>query len=196
MLHLRGPSLPSLLHHPRCIRHPPLPLHIFPAPHSARHASSLTSRILPPAIHFRRRDPERKVRRTKPLPLSPSRLPQSARYRRIFYYTLAFLVSGGVTYTALQPDNFVNHVVQGFIRCSRVTWALARCVYDYRMTMRRVDESEDETRMRMSECHLRCAHRALVVFEKNGGIYIKLGQHLAALSYLIPIVMIPFGPNC
>src|SRR5208282_5365429 len=59
---------------------------------------------------------------------------------------------------------------------------------DYRMTMRRKFEDEEDQVKDMSECHLRCARRALRVFEKNGGIYIKLGQHLAALSYLIPIV--------
>jgi aarF domain-containing kinase len=56
------------------------------------------------------------------------------------------------------------------------------------MTMRRKFAEEEDASMDMSECHLRCAKRALKVFEKNGGIYIKLGQHLAALSYLIPIV--------
>jgi aarF domain-containing kinase len=49
---------------------------------------------------------------------------------------------------------------------------------------------EEEGSKAMSDCHLRCAARALFVFEKNGGIYIKLGQHLAALSYLIPIVCV------
>lgn len=30
----------------------------------------------------------------------------------------------------------------------------------------------------LSECHQRCANRTLKVLEKNGGIFIKLGQHL------------------
>ena len=55
--------------------------------------------------------------------------------------------------------------------------------------MRRNSElSEEEAAKAMSDCHFRCARRALNAFEKNGGIYIKIGQHLAALSYLIPIV--------
>jgi aarF domain-containing kinase len=56
------------------------------------------------------------------------------------------------------------------------------------MVMRRKYGDEEDAAKEMSDCHLRCATRALKVFEKNGGIYIKLGQHLAALSYLIPIV--------
>jgi aarF domain-containing kinase len=173
---------------PPCLRHPLLP----PPPIKPllnRQTSSLASRILPPALSFRRSNPQRKVRRTRPLPLSPTKSVYYRRYRRLLYYTIAFLVSGGVTYTALQPDNIVNHVIHGVIRCSRVTWALAHSVYDYRMTMRRKYENEEEGRKAMSECHLRSASRALHVFEKNGGIYVKLGQHLAALSYLIPIVI-------
>ena len=66
--------------------------------------------------------------------------------------------------------------------------ALIQCVYDYRMVMRKSFDEDITAAQEMSSCHLRSAHRALEVFEKNGGIYIKLGQHLAALSYLLPIV--------
>jgi len=89
----------------------------------------------------------------------------------------------------LQPDNVVNHVFQGFVRCGRVSLALVTCVVDYRLVMRRKYEDDEEKGRVMGETHTRCANRALRVFEKNGGIYIKLGQHLAALSYLIPIVL-------
>ena len=166
---------------PQCTRHilrPQYPCHI-------RHSSFLPSTVLPPSLIRRR---QKTVRKSKPLPISPSPTPRFRRKRRLVWYTLAFVIAGAVTYTALQPDNFVNHVFHGVVRCSRVTVALVHCVYDYRMTMRRKFEDEEDQVKDMSECHLRCARRALRVFEKNGGIYIKLGQHLAALSYLIPIV--------
>ena len=154
--------------------------------------SSLSPRsFLLPSLHKQR---DRKVRKTKPLPVSPSRFSHSRRRSRLILYTLAFLLSGALTYTALQPDNHVNHVFHGIVRCSRIGVALVECVYDYRMTMRRKYTDEEEKRMDMSECHTRCATRTLKVFEKNGGIYIKLGQHLAALSYLIPIVSPSFLP--
>ena len=38
------------------------------------------------------------------------------------------------------------------------------------------DESEREAMLKA--CHKRCAERTLKVLEKNGGIFIKLGQHL------------------
>ncbi|KPI37073.1 ABC1 family protein MCP2 [Cyphellophora attinorum] len=35
-------------------------------------------------------------------------------------------------------------------------------------------------------CHKRCADRTLEVIEKNGSIFIKLGQHLSSMGYLLP----------
>jgi aarF domain-containing kinase len=37
-----------------------------------------------------------------------------------------------------------------------------------------------------NEVHLRAANRLLQLCQKNGGVYIKIGQHLANLDYLIP----------
>jgi hypothetical protein len=174
----------------QCIRHIPRLSFSLPSQHQCirRQSSSLTSRVFPPPV-LRRRD--KKVRKTRPLPLNPSPTPPFRRRRRIIWYALAFIASGCITYTALHPDNSVTHTFHGVIRCSRVTVALAHCVYDYRMAMRRKHDTEEEATQDMSDCHLRCAQRALRVFEKNGGIYIKIGQHLAALSYLIPIVGSP-----
>lgn len=180
----------SLLSRPACTRYiprHPSPWLNHPQPLSSRPSTSLASRILPPALRSRR--DSKKVRKTKPLPLSPSPVPRYRRRLRYLWYALGFIVSGGITYTVLQPDNFANHVFHGVVRNWRVTVALVHCVYDYRMVMRRKYNNEEDRTREMSECHTRCAKRTLKVFEKNGGIYIKLGQHLAALSYLIPIVL-------
>lgn len=50
----------------------------------------------------------------------------------------------------------------------------------YRSTLKKRDGLEDgeEQEKLLSECHKRCAVRTLKVLEKNGGIFIKLGQHL------------------
>ncbi len=171
----------SLFSRPQCIRYTlrrQYPSHI-------RQSSFLTSTTLLPSLTRHR---PKIVRKSTPLPISPFPTPRFRRKRRFIWYTLAFFISGTVTYTALQPDNFVKHMFLGVVRCSRVTVALVHCVYDYRMTMQRKFDDEEDQAKDMSECHLRSARRALRVFEENGGIYIKLGQHLAALSYLIPIV--------
>lgn len=54
----------------------------------------------------------------------------------------------------------------------------------YRTTLneRETTEDHDEKGKLLSACHQRCAERTLSVLEKNGGIFIKLGQHLACLE--------------
>jgi aarF domain-containing kinase len=50
----------------------------------------------------------------------------------------------------------------------------------YRTTLnaRETTADQDEQENMLKACHKRCAERTLVVLEKNGGIFIKLGQHL------------------
>ncbi|TLD05803.1 uncharacterized protein PgNI_08289 [Pyricularia grisea] len=87
-------------------------------------------------------------------------------------------------------------------RCGRVAAALALCINDYRSTLKKRDGLEDanEQEKLLSECHKRCAVRTLKVLEKNGGIFIKLGQHLSAMNYLLPIewttTFIPLQDRC
>ncbi|KAF9101198.1 hypothetical protein BGX29_005890 [Mortierella sp. GBA35] len=47
-------------------------------------------------------------------------------------------------------------------------------------------EDDAERARRMSALHTRSANRLREMLSKNGGIYIKLGQHLASLKYLLP----------
>ncbi len=74
----------------------------------------------------------------------------------------------------------VRHAAIATARSSRVIAAAVLCFNDYRVSL---DKGEEQ----MSQCHLKCAKRVLKVLEKNGGIYIKLGQHISAMSYLLPI---------
>ena len=52
----------------------------------------------------------------------------------------------------------------------------------------------------LKACHKRCAERTLVVLEKNGSIFIKLGQHLSSMGYLLPLewtsTFIPLQDKC
>jgi predicted unusual protein kinase regulating ubiquinone biosynthesis (AarF/ABC1/UbiB family) len=53
----------------------------------------------------------------------------------------------------------------------------------YRVTLNYNEkmESEEEQNISLKACHQRCADRTLKVLEKNGSIFIKLGQHLVSL---------------
>lgn len=54
--------------------------------------------------------------------------------------------------------------------------------------------------MILKACHKRCAERTLKVLEKNGSIFIKLGQHLSSMGYLLPLewttTFIPLQDKC
>jgi aarF domain-containing kinase len=63
----------------------------------------------------------------------------------------------------------------------------------------RHDDPEIEAAM-LRACHKRCAERTLEVLEKNGSIFIKLGQHLSSMGYLLPeewvSTFIPLQDKC
>jgi len=87
-------------------------------------------------------------------------------------------------------------------RTARVASALAVCINDYRTTLNSREETKDESEREemLKACHKRCAERTLKVLEKNGGIFIKLGQHLSAMNYLLPsewtTTFIPLQDQC
>lgn len=74
----------------------------------------------------------------------------------------------------------VRHSAIATARSSRVVACALLCFNDYRGALKGDEKS-------VSDCHLKCAKRVLKVLETNGGIYIKLGQHIAAMGYLLPI---------
>jgi predicted unusual protein kinase regulating ubiquinone biosynthesis (AarF/ABC1/UbiB family) len=58
--------------------------------------------------------------------------------------------------------------------------------YSYRVTLNQNEKTEDEEQRASSlkACHQRCANRTLEVLERNGSIFIKLGQHLVGAMVL------------
>ncbi|EGD72100.1 atypical/ABC1/ABC1-B protein kinase [Salpingoeca rosetta] len=67
-------------------------------------------------------------------------------------------------------------------------YCVLRMVYHYRKELGSLPEDMDpKERARLThECHLKCARLLRDLFCNNAGIYIKLGQHLAVLDYVIP----------
>jgi aarF domain-containing kinase len=70
----------------------------------------------------------------------------------------------------------------------------------YRTTLNQTSGSPEEQDAMLKACHKRCAERTLVVLEKNGSIFIKLGQHLSSMGYLLPLewttTFIPLQDKC
>lgn len=110
------------------------------------------------------------------------------------------VATGGALYFApfLRDDfDFAIHAVQ---RSSTVALALSRCVIAYRSTLKQEYPSEDDYNKALSDCHLKCALITRNALERNAGIFIKLGQHISALTYIFPEewtkTMVPLQDQC
>ncbi|KAF7589663.1 hypothetical protein BBP40_003997 [Aspergillus hancockii] len=121
----------------------------------------------------------------------------SGRSRRVITYTVigGTIVIGAVGFS----DNF-KHLHRAAVRTGRVVGTLAVCINDYRVTLNQETSSPKERNEILRACHKRCAERTLRVLEKNGSIFIKLGQHLSSMGYLLPLewttTFIPLQDKC
>ncbi|SCV71311.1 BQ2448_2899 [Microbotryum intermedium] len=132
------------------------------------------------------------LRRRLP-PLKPSRRSLAMTLVAIAV-TLALLYNLSATFRRL---------VIAIDRCSRVGIAVAQCIVDYKILFRGewpdTPEGKQQRHDAYENCHSKCAVRIREVLKKNGGIYIKLGQHLSSVQ-LIPLpwsqAMVPLQDQC
>ncbi|KAK4151462.1 ABC1 family-domain-containing protein [Chaetomidium leptoderma] len=109
---------------------------------------------------------------------------------------------GGAAAMLLSVGDDVKSGYEAMERTGRVASTLVLCINDYRTTLNQRDKLEDteERDHVLKACHKRCALRTLKVLETNGGIFIKLGQHLSAMNYLLPTewttTFIPLQDKC
>ena len=85
--------------------------------------------------------------------------------------------------------------------CDVALGATANNLYhSYRVTLKHESKDDEEHASILKACHKRCALRTLKVLEKNGSIFIKLGQHLSSMGYLLPLewteTFIPLQDRC
>ncbi|KAK3365740.1 ABC1 family-domain-containing protein [Lasiosphaeria ovina] len=132
---------------------------------------------------------------------SPFALPKPPRPRRRRAVLLA-ATGGAATVGLLAVGDDVRSAYEALERSGRVAGALIVCINDYRTTLNQREklDDRDESDLVLKTCHKRCAVRTLRVLEKNGGIFIKLGQHLSAMNYLLPTewttTFIPLQDRC
>ncbi|KAI1658139.1 ABC1-domain-containing protein [Daldinia decipiens] len=105
---------------------------------------------------------------------------------RVTVLTAATTAAAGASVLAFTDD--IKAGYDATERSGRVAATLALCINDYRTSLNQRDQTEDsdEKDHILRACHKRCAERTLKVLEKSGGIFIKLGQHLSAMTYLLP----------
>ncbi|GAQ07840.1 cytokinesis protein sepH [Aspergillus lentulus] len=116
---------------------------------------------------------------------------------RILKYAIIAGVAGAAAVT-LSDD--AQHIYRAAQRTGRVVGTLAVCINDYRVTLKQETPTEEERQESIRACHKRCAERTLRVLEKNGSIFIKLGQHLSSMGYLLPLewttTFVPLQDKC
>lgn len=101
--------------------------------------------------------------------------------------TLATTVTVGVGGTILyQTNDQFRHVTNALERCGIAGLVGAKVAYDYQRTLSKTYESDKEYEEAKKACHLRCANRVLAAVQKLGGVYVKLGQHISVMQYLLP----------
>ncbi|KAK9456464.1 ABC1 family-domain-containing protein [Dipodascopsis uninucleata] len=118
-----------------------------------------------------------------PSPQRPVRI--SAVSKMFFGVSLGAAGVTGASYFDELQDMF-SHAVSVSERSTRIVVAAAQCFEDYRAVLGKKYDSAETRQVALSACHQRCADRTYKVLEANAGIYIKVGQHLSAMNYLLP----------
>lgn len=109
---------------------------------------------------------------------------------------LAKLLAVVIALTALY--NFYppfRHSTLAIVRCSRLMTAVLQDVWDYKRTFAKesklcdtegnpLEGNKEVIRQARKACHTRSAERILKALKKNSGIYVKIGQHVAAVQVL------------
>lgn len=76
---------------------------------------------------------------------------------------------------------------EAYVRVGRCAVAAGRIVRDYRLTARASETlGSAAAGVALVEAHARGGETLRKVCEANGGVYIKIGQHIALLDYLVP----------
>ncbi|KAF2100949.1 ABC1 family protein [Rhizodiscina lignyota] len=119
--------------------------------------------------------------RSTPWRKPPAPKPKAKQRRRII-----LLASAGAGVGALAFTDQAKHAATAVERSGRVFSTLFVCINDYRVTLGQQHDNPEDREALLKKCHKRCAERTLVALEKNGSIFIKLGQHLSSLNYLLP----------
>jgi len=72
------------------------------------------------------------------------------------------------------------------VRLIRDSITAATIVFDYEWSLRGLKDGSDEYAKAKHLTHSRSANKLQELFFRNGGIYIKLGQHISQLDYVVP----------
>ncbi|KAI7901956.1 ABC1 family-domain-containing protein [Cokeromyces recurvatus] len=101
--------------------------------------------------------------------------------------TLSTTVTVGLGGTLLYNTNDkFRHVMNALERSAIAGTVGVKVALDYQRTLSREYSDEKCYRDAKRACHQRCAERVLAAIQRLGGVYVKLGQHISVMQYLLP----------
>nr|CAG4640769.1 EOG090X047B [Eulimnadia texana] len=105
------------------------------------------------------------------------------RKKLVLYTGLA-----GTAALAAYGQNEIHDSLVGAIRFGRAAVTVSQIAFDYNRTLYTSKLNPESTAYEneRSKVHLRSAEKLLELCRANGGAFIKVGQHLGALDYLLP----------
>ncbi|EGV63477.1 hypothetical protein PSN45_004241 [Yamadazyma tenuis] len=127
------------------------------------------------------------------------------RHRTKFPTPLKVTGGLGITGAVLYFTNQIFHdttknTISICERVGVVTVATFRCFKLYKDALDAEYHTPRDRELALKRTHKRAAYITLKALETNGGIFIKLGQHITALTYLLPeewtSTMIPLQDRC
>ncbi|XP_072129340.1 aarF domain-containing protein kinase 1 isoform X2 [Mobula birostris] len=92
----------------------------------------------------------------------------------------------GLTVSGLYAAARVDPNDIGIIRIGRAVVTTAVISYDYLASLKGLEYGTEEYESVKSQVHRRSAHHLLKLCRANRGTFIKVGQHLGGLDYLLP----------
>ncbi|XP_013398397.1 uncharacterized aarF domain-containing protein kinase 1 [Lingula anatina] len=104
--------------------------------------------------------------------------------KRLLKYSFGAGALGGSAYFLYKNEWEVSTL--GAVRFGRAALTIARVALDYKLSLQGQDSSTEEYKKIKSDVHLRSALRLRDMCCANGGCFIKVGQHVGALDYLLP----------
>lgn len=103
---------------------------------------------------------------------------------RLIKYSVLVGASGTLLGTLYNNDWNVSNL--GLTRFGRAAVIVASIAADYKFSLREFNDDSEESKEKWSNVHTRSALRLLKLCSINGGAFIKVGQHIASLDYLVP----------
>ncbi|GCC35661.1 hypothetical protein chiPu_0014148 [Chiloscyllium punctatum] len=103
-----------------------------------------------------------------------------------WFLRVGAVITGGLALSDLYVATHVDPNDIGFVRIVRAMTTTAVISYDYMTALKKVEYGTNEYETVKSQVHRRSAQHLLDLCCANRGTFIKVGQHLGGLDYLLP----------